>query len=262
MKRNRKLWLGAGCVAAALLLALVIWIMIAPEEQTPAPQPAVNTTAQAQITGTEDTLRPGQTTAGTEGTQSFGVNFPRPVSGCQLELRSMTNYTGAYVEDGTNQQVTDVAMAHIVNVGTEPVEFAQVEVTWGEETLQFQVSLLLPGESVLVQEAQRKAMPEGSVTQCSAEVAFLAETDWEQQLSVTDNGDGSLTVANLTDRDIALVRLFYKYHSQEQQLYVGGIAFSAKINGLKAGQSVTIRPSHYITGDSRVVTAVIYDVAQ
>lgn len=244
MKRNRTLWLAAGCVAAAALLAMVAWMMIAPEGQ---PQPPASTAGQQTLT---------------QGTEPFAVNFPRPVSGCELELRSMTNYTGAYVEEGSNQQVTNVAMAHIVNIGSQPVEFALVQVAWGEEILQFRVSLLLPGESVLVQEAQMKAMPDAAVTQCSAEVAMLAETDWQQQLSVTDNGDGSLTVVNLTDRDLAQVRLFYKYYSQEQQLYVGGIAFSAKITELKAGAEVTVRPSHYIAGDSRIITAEIYDVAQ
>lgn len=41
--------------------------------------------------------------------------------------------------------------------------------------------------------------------------------------------------------------------------YVGGIAYTAKVENLEAGASVQITPTHYASGSSRVVMVRTYD---
>lgn len=45
----------------------------------------------------------------------------------------------------------------------------------------------------------------------------------EDQVRVTDNGDNSLTVTNLTQEPIVCVRVFYKYYMEDLDVYVGGL---------------------------------------
>ena len=81
------------------------------------------------------------------------------------------------------------------------------------------------------------------------------------QIEITENADNTLVIKNLTGKDLPSVRLFYKYFMEEEQLLVGGVTFTANITDLKAGQSVTIKPAHYLTGASAVVMVQTYEVA-
>ena len=84
----------------------------------------------------------------------------------------------------------------------------------------------------------------------------------EEQVQVQENGDQSLTVSNLTNEDIPAVRIFYKFYMEEEETYVGGITYTAKLTDLKAGESRKITPSHYVSGYSRVMMVRTYDTAE
>ena len=81
----------------------------------------------------------------------------------------------------------------------------------------------------------------------------------ESKVQVIDNGDNTLTVKNLTNKTIPTVRVFYKYYMEEEDVFVGGIAFTVRITRLSAGASVTVQPSHYTSTTSRVVMVLTYD---
>ena len=93
-----------------------------------------------------------------------------------------------------------------------------------------------------------------------------AETDEfemsEDKVRVEETGEGSLRITNLTDEEIPCVRIFYKFYMEEEQTYVGGITYTAKVTGLSAGGSQTVTPSHYSSGNSLVMMVRTYDTAQ
>ena len=98
------------------------------------------------------------------------------------------------------------------------------------------------------------------LTGCTADVAELEAMEMsEDQVRVTDNGDNSLTVTNLTQEPIVCVRVFYKYYMEDLDVYVGGIAYTAKVTDLQPGEEVQIIPSHYAAGSSRIVMVRTYD---
>ena len=140
------------------------------------------------------------------------------------------------------------------------MEYTQIRVACGEEELLFDVSALPVGERLVVQEKTGKAIPEGGATSASVLVVQRADMEMsEGKVKVTDNGNNTLTIQNLTDETIPTVRLFYKYYMDEEQLFVGGIAFTVRITKLGAGASVTIQPSHYTSRSGRVVMVLTYD---
>ena len=47
---------------------------------------------------------------------------------------------------------------------------------------------------------------------------------------------------------------------EDTQLLVGGITFTVNVTDLKAGQTVTVKPSHYLKGNSQIVMAQTYEV--
>ena len=187
------------------------------------------------------------------------LTFPFRVAEYGLVIEKMAPYTGLFVEDGSNTQRTNVAMLLIHNDSGKPLEYAQISITFADDTLDFQLSALPAGERIVVQERTGKQIPTGDPQDAVVLAVQQAEMAMASEISVKDNGDNALTVKNLTDKEIPSVRVFYKYYMEDEGLYVGGIAFTAKITRLSANGSITIRPSHYTSQTSRVVMVRIYD---
>ena len=190
----------------------------------------------------------------------MAMSFPCQIPGYDLVIEKLAPYDGMFVEDGSNADIENVAMLMVKNDGSFPVEYTQIRVACGEEELLFDVSALPVGERLVVQEKGGKSIPEGGATSASVLVVQRADMEMsESKVKVTDNGNNTLTIRNLTDETIPTVRLFYKYYMDEEQLFVGGIAFTVRITKLGAGASVTIQPSHYTSRSGRVVMVLTYD---
>ncbi len=190
----------------------------------------------------------------------IGMSFPCQIPGYNLIIEKMAPYNGMFVEDGSNVDIKNVAMLMVKNDGNFPVEYTQIRVACGDEELLFDVSALPVGERLVVQEKSGKSIPEGGATSASVLVVQRANMEMsESKVKVTDNGNNTLTIRNLTNETIPTVRVFYKYYMNEEQLFVGGIAFTIRITKLGAGASVTIQPSHYTSKSGRVVMVLTYD---
>jgi hypothetical protein len=113
---------------------------------------------------------------------------------------------------------------------------------------------------LVVQEKYGKTIPDGDITSVGATIVERADMEMsEGKVEVTDNGNNTLTIKNLTAETIPTVRIFYKYYMADEDIFVGGIAFTVRITRLNPGASVTIQPSHYASQTCRVVMVLTYD---
>ena len=143
--------------------------------------------------------------------ESLGISFPCQVPGYGLTIEKMAPYSGMFVEDGSNANVENVAMLMVNNQGDFPVEYTQIRVMYGQEELLFDISALPVGEKLVVQEKTGKPITEGVAASATAIVVQRAEMELsEGKIRITDNGDNTLTIQNLTNEMIPTVRVFYK----------------------------------------------------
>ena len=192
--------------------------------------------------------------------EEIGISFPCQVPGYDLTIEKMAPYNGMFVEDGTNANSQNVAMLLVKNNGDFPVEYAQIRVVCGQDELLFDISALPEGERLVVQEKTGKVLSESKVTAATALIVQRANMEMsENEVQVIDNGDNTLTVKNLANKTIPTIRVFYKYYMKDEELFVGGIAFTVRISRLGAGASVTLQPSHYTSQTSQVVMVLTYD---
>lgn len=189
-----------------------------------------------------------------------GITFPCEIPDYNLVIEKLAPYNGIFVEDGRNNLTQSVAMLLVHNNSGFPLEYTQISVKFGEETLLFDISALPAGERMVVQEKMGKPVPTGNATAASAMVVQRANMDMSaDKVRVVDNGNNTLTVQNLTDKTIPTVRVFYKYYMENEGIFVGGIAFTVRITRLGAGASITLQPSHYTSQSSRVVMVLTYE---
>ena len=283
-KKRLKILIGALC---AVLVFLVIGLALLLDSQSPDPvfgvfqtEPAAPGEATQNPTdptgeASQETKKPDTTKdQPTEQAPSvvippkkdpqtgeeLGISFPCQIPGYDMTIERIAPYDGMFVEDGSNADAQNVAMLLVKNDGDFPVEYAQIRVMCEQEELLFDISALPAGEQLVVQEKNGKTIAESKATSASALVVQRANMEMsEGKVQVSDNGDNTLTIKNLTNETIPTVRVFYKYYMENEDLFVGGIAFTARISRLGAGTSVTIQPSHYTSQSSRVVMVLTYD---
>ena len=192
--------------------------------------------------------------------ETIGISFPCQIPGYDLTIEKLAPYNGTFVEDGSNANIQNVAMLLVKNNGDYPVEYTQIRIVCGEQELLFDISALPVGEMLVAQEKTGKTISEVETISASALVVQRANMEMsEGKVKVTDNGDNTITVQNLTNETIPTVRVFYKYYMEDEQVFVGGIAFTVRISQLGAGASMTVQPSHYTSQSSRVVMVLTYD---
>lgn len=278
---KKKLWIAAGVVV--LLGAVVAGVAVGAKRD---PSGTAQDPGQSQTPAATQTIAPSASqNPDSNPTQSGGngnfvwqdppdvggqgdqggdtqqaVSFPYVIGDTGLTVQKLGSYDGIYIEDGSDTQVSNVCVLLLKNTRDTVAEYAKVTVVLEGKTLTFEASAVPPQATVVVQESGKTAWTEGTCTSCTAEVARLDEFELsEDQVKVVDNGDGSLTVTNLTDQEIPAVRLFYKFYMSDEDVYVGGIAYTAKITELAGKASVTVTPSHYVSGSAKVLMVRTYD---
>ncbi|MCC8128773.1 MAG: MSCRAMM family adhesin SdrC [Clostridiales bacterium] len=215
------------------------------------------TDADSQSAGTDSgTDNAAQTPATTQGTDTTGssaaveidttISFPYTASEDELKLLAVYSYSGYYIEDGTEDAIDSVAALEVKNTSSQAIEYAVITLTADGETLTFEVSLLPAGGTALVMEADKKSCSEtATFTYEGSEIAALDAFDLcESQVSITTDENGAVTVTNVSGADISELRVFYKNQLDTGE-YVGGIAYTVKMEDLAAGESQTVYPSHF-----------------
>lgn len=168
----------------------------------------------------------------------------------------MGTYSGAFVEDGTDEQVQDVLAIVIKNVGNEPVEYGQLTAKYRGKPVEFDFSGLPATGSVLVMEKNRTVYSgSGKITDLSCEQMAMPVDlvfDFENDFRLYPS-DGVINIENISGRDFEDdVSVFYK--NFEYGLFLGGITYRARFSGgVKAEKYAQSMQSHYFTDRSAIL---------
>ncbi|MDO4943365.1 MAG: hypothetical protein Q4E73_11110 [Lachnospiraceae bacterium] len=214
-------------------------------------------------TGTSSTKKDtSKNTSTQKGGNSFSHknNLPYTIPDTNLQILRIAGYKGQFLEDGSDKKVSNVTTIALKNIGKEKIEYVDITVKRGKKKLAFKASAIKAGATVVVQEANKTAYKDGTYSDCQAQVAYIDNFEMSKdQIKVTDNGDNSLTVKNISKKKIACVRIFYKYYMKDEKAYVGGITYTAKAEDLGAGKSMKITPSHYVSDSSQIMMVRTYE---
>ncbi len=170
-----------------------------------------------------------------------------------LRIVGLAPYTGAFVEDGSDEVVGDVLMVILENTSAQALQYARITMTFGSETAAFSVTNLPAGERVVLLEENRMTCPEGMPDSTEiGDVLFLDAFTLYPELFEITGTKGNLTVKNISQETVSGdVYVYYKNSSQD--LYYGGITYRSKADGLAPGESKTIIAAHYNPDTSTIV---------
>lgn len=179
--------------------------------------------------------------------------FPVELEG--LKILRAGEYSGIYMEDGSNEAVTRVMMLIVENTSDQDLQLARIDVEYAELTAEFEVTNIPAGEKVVLLEKNRAALPqEPFLSVRSRNVVFFPEKMRLQEDILQITGDnGLLKVTNISGTDIAGDILIY-YKNCASDLLYGGITYRVRLSGgLAAGETAQIVSSYYTPDTCRLL---------
>lgn len=232
-------------VLLALLAGAGMYLLTKQESEAPE-QPQL-----PEVVETEDVGAPE-----TEAVQIEQVETVSMELGYDLTITDIGRYAGVYMEDGSDEIVSNVLMIVVTNNGDAAVQYAEVSVAAGEETASFTLSTLPAGKSVVLLEQNRMEFSaDAEYTDGAAQnVALFAEplSLCEDQFSIQIL-DGGFNIINISGEDITQpITVYYKNCSSD--MYYGGITYRVRLEeGMKNEEIKQIMSDHFSAKGSKIM---------
>lgn len=183
--------------------------------------------------------------------------------GNNLYITDIGNYTGAYMEDGTDEMVDNVMMIVLKNESENALQLARISLEYSDFTAEFEATNLPAGESVVLLEKNRHEYVSDVYISAKADnVLFFQEpmSLQEDKLKITE-AKGAILVENLTDEVMGQIYIYYKNSAVD--LYYGGITYRAKVEaGLKPGRTYTVMTNHFNPSNCTILNVQIMPVQE
>ena len=186
----------------------------------------------------------------------------KPINlGYGLQITDSGRYSGVYMEDGSNEIVSDVMMVVAENTGESDIQLAEFTALCGGEEYRFKVTNLAAGARAVLLELDRRSAASGTVESAVLGNAALFPEPMELYEDTIEIGglEGMLNVKNISGSDISGdIFIYYKYAARD--ICYGGITFRVRIEGgLKAGELRQIPAGHFDPDGCAVVQVTIYE---
>lgn len=233
---------------AALILALLVLavsVALAMRRTDAVPEPGkIQQTEGAEINATAGVP---------EGKTSFILNDA-------LQITKLGSYTGAYMEDGSDEILSGVAMIIAENTGDQTLQYAEITLSGSVGDALFKLSTLKPGEKAVVLEANRKAYHAQDVyTEAAASnVVYFTEpvSLMEDQFEIQPL-DGGFNITNISGEDIT-GRITVYFKDFADGMYYGGITYRGHIDGgLKKDEVRQIMSANFSASGTAVVFVTV-----
>lgn len=189
------------------------------------------------------------------------VALRQPEERLQLTCDDVAVYSGAYVEDGSDEPVEDVASILITNRSGKYLTFARLTYQLDGETAVFEVSDLPTGKSVwILEKNRRKATENSKFVYQEATTAFSDHMTRSPKELKVEYADAMLRVTNVSDRALDHVIVHYKSIHKDGH-YLGGITYRLEFGTLQPGDSVEKIAGHYDNDWSMILRTSYEEVA-
>lgn len=172
----------------------------------------------------------------------------------------MFAYTGAYPEDGSDEEVSGIAALSFTNKTGNFYQTLTIVVSDGENEYEFFITSLKPGAHITVLERSKApfAGEETSVTVTVKESSFFAVLpEMYPDTFAVQVLNGVMNLQNISERDIS-GDVYVYYKNKNADGYFGGITYRVNFGALAAGE-LAQRGSSHLSADNSEILFITYD---
>ena len=191
-------------------------------------------------------------------TDIFSVKVPYEIPGTSLVIESIGQYTGPFVEDGSDVPKANVASIVVKNKSSQLLQYAEINLSVNDEIITFKVSTLPAGTSALVLESTGKFEfnDNDNYRYVDSIYTYLNEASLMENKVEIIKDDKKLAIKNKSNENLGTVYVYYKY-AQQGGLYLGGITYRSKFENVEVGATIEVDANHFFK-DTSVILMVDY----
>ena len=181
------------------------------------------------------------------------IALPYAMEGYPLTLQALMIYEGPFREDGTESPVVGAMALILENTGEADILSVSIELRQEEKSYTFEAFCIPAGARVMVVEKEKQSYSGDPVTFCrctNLETGILDLLQEQITLEPWERCDVLITNSGEQAADVTLV---YKLYMQQQELYVGGIAYSMTVPALQPGETRKVRPYPFTWSGGRIL---------
>lgn len=173
-----------------------------------------------------------------------------------ISVISLDNIAGQYVEDGSDEVISDIFAVTFRNDSDRDLQYAKLILTVGQADYTFEISTLPAGETVRAMEVNKKPFvaAKGDVTLKQENIAWFNEPPsmYEDVFKITKR-NGAIIVENISDETVtAPIYVYYKNYTDGE--YIGGITYRAGTqDSIAPGKAVALNAKHFDPDASRLM---------
>ena len=251
----------------ALGLSLVVLLMILgigkrPETVKPTEQNPGSSSEHVQTPDGGNSSENEQTPDGGNSSEHVQTQDPGETEkeeflislGNDLYITAIENFSGVYMEDGSDEVVQGLMMIKLENRGKKALQLCNITLDFGDAQACFDATNIPAGGKAVLIERNRMAYRSSDPVGYKAEnVVFLDKFPMCEDVFKITTLDGIINVRNISDEDIAGdIYIYYKNFSGG--IYYGGITYRVKIEGgLKSGEIRQLMSTHYYEEASEIL---------
>lgn len=178
--------------------------------------------------------------------------LPLEVESASVRILRLASYDGPFYEDGSGEQVMNVAAVLIENTGLSMLSVVELELTVGGESYCFTANMVPPCARVLVPERNKSPYTDEGIVACRGWCAVAADMP-VYTIRITPVSMGELRFSNFSDQPITQLSVYHRSYLPEADIYVGGVAFETVVAYIPPKSFTQIQPGFYAYGYSEIV---------
>ena len=184
------------------------------------------------------------------------MTLPYSIPNKNLDILSIGQYEGKFVEDGSDDKKDNVLAIVVKNTSDKTISSGEIKLRkiGTSKSIKFIFTNLKAGSSALVMESTGEVNfnGENKYVYISSSVNTEDSTSlMEDKIEVTTK-DKNITVKNLTNKNLNTVYVYYKIVT-DGNCYLGGITYRAKFENVKGEKSVTADTLHFSNKNSEII---------
>lgn len=185
-----------------------------------------------------------------------GISLPYSIPYKNMEIVSIGEYSGKFMEDGSDANKDNVLAIVIKNTSKEVIDYGEItmKISGKKNLVKFKITNLKPQTCALVMESSGDVEfnKDDKYIYVNSKNNMVSDlSTMESEISITTK-DKKITVNNLSDKNLNTVYVYYKTISPGN-CYLGGITYRAKFENVESGKSITTNTIHFSNTNSEIL---------
>lgn len=261
-KKRFQLWLAVIVVIVVVLGALIAVNKHSSKQDASTEQSAEQETKEsAQVTEAAEESEDSQSAESTDEEEpadtaeedDTGLEFPYKLDHNRLRIDSLFQYSGVN-PDAQLENGDDIASIQLKNISDQYLESAEISVELDNGTaFSFTLQDIPAGKSVTAFDTANTSYDgNAGVAYIEAQASYNADASVNEDACAITKDDQGVHLQNISGDTLNNIQV--KYHSILDDMYFGGLSYTATVDSLAVDETTAVDTSEDMLGDVEIVS--------